>query len=330
LKNYDLKQYVKKREIKMKRNVLNLLLALFFLALQVPTSSAASFDCAKAGTQVEKLICSTPILGRFDVALSQNFKNIHAADIGALARADLVQTQREWIRQRNTCSNADCIEQMYRKRLDVVCIYRVWSGIHPLCKSSFQIDIDSPHLAQLSDSDRLSERLRIHQEAIAKSQELIAKLKYENGDKYEGSVDKSEIRNGKGEYVFANGNRYVGEFRDGKPHGKGEEISITGSVRKGDWVDGVFVSAVTKIKNDSNINKETLIEKAKQGDAESQYRYGMTFVLGEGDAIKPRIAIEWLIKAAAQGHDPAKKQIASMYDLGIQMSQVPSSITTKD
>ena len=92
MKNYDLKQYVKKREIKMKRNIINLLLALFFLTLQMPTSSAASFDCTKAGTQVEKLICSTPILGELDVALSQNYRNMRASNIGDGARADLLQT----------------------------------------------------------------------------------------------------------------------------------------------------------------------------------------------------------------------------------------------
>lgn len=123
----------------MKRNVLNLLLALFFLTLQIPTSIAASFDCTKAGTQVERLICSTPILGELDVALSTNYKNIRASNIGDGARADLLQTQREWMQQRNTCSNAACVERIYRKRLDEICSYPVLTGMHPPCKYSADI-----------------------------------------------------------------------------------------------------------------------------------------------------------------------------------------------
>lgn len=123
----------------MKRSVFNLVSALFFLALQIPTSIAASFDCTKAGTQVEKLICSTAVLGELDVALSTNYKNIRASNIGDSAGADLLQTQREWMRQRNTCSSADCIERIYRKRLDEICSYPVLSGIHPPCKYSAEI-----------------------------------------------------------------------------------------------------------------------------------------------------------------------------------------------
>lgn len=123
----------------MKYNVLKLLIALFFLTLQIPTSIAASFDCTKAGTQVEKLICSTAVLGELDVALSTNYKNIRASNIGDSAGADLLQTQREWMRQRNTCSSADCIERIYRKRLDEICSYPVLSGIHPPCKYSAEI-----------------------------------------------------------------------------------------------------------------------------------------------------------------------------------------------
>lgn len=353
----------------MKNIVASLSIFLFAAGFNFPPAIAASFDCAKAGTQVEKLICTIPILGELDDALSVNFK-IKASNIGDGASRNLIQTQREWIQQRNACSNAECIERIYRKRLDEVCGRPVLTGMHASCKynadvilenelkiriTSVQEEVDvlisldsilnenstapqqsssQTSTANLTLKEQLNRLLKQREELQKKIDSALAPMppliiNYETGDVYEGSVDKRKSRSGKGEYIFANGNRYVGEFRDGKPHGSGEEISITGSVRKGVWVDGVLVSAVTKIKNDSNISKEMLIEKARQGDAESQYRYGMSFILGEGDSIKPRIAFEWLLKAAAQGHDPAKKQLASMYDLGIQMSNIPSSITTK-
>jgi TPR repeat protein len=68
------------------------------------------------------------------------------------------------------------------------------------------------------------------------------------------------------------------------------------------------------------------MQKANQGDADAQYHYGMQFINGTGDEVKPRIAIEWLMKAQAQGHEGAKKQISSMFDLGFQLSNLESAI----
>lgn len=111
-------------------------IALVTLALYIPAAMAASFDCTKAGTQVERLICTTPILGQLDIALSENYRNIRASDIGDGARSNLLSTQRDWIRQRNTCSTSSCIERIYRIRIDEICSYPVLSGIHPPCKYS--------------------------------------------------------------------------------------------------------------------------------------------------------------------------------------------------
>lgn len=110
-----------------------------FLTIQMPTAIAASFDCTKATTQVEKLICNTPILGQLDIALSENYRNIRASNIGDGARATLQTEQRDWIRQRNTCTTVACIERIYRSRLDEICSYPVLSGFHPPCKYSADI-----------------------------------------------------------------------------------------------------------------------------------------------------------------------------------------------
>ena len=56
---------------------------------------APSFDCAKASTFSEKSICSDPLLGNLDGALSENYKYMLASDIGDGARADLKETQKE-------------------------------------------------------------------------------------------------------------------------------------------------------------------------------------------------------------------------------------------
>jgi len=47
-----------------------------------------------------------------------------------------------------------------------------------------------------------------------------------------------------GEYTSANGNKYVGEWKDGKANGQGTSYASNGSViRQGIWIDGSFVSS---------------------------------------------------------------------------------------
>ena len=137
---------------------------------------------------------------------------------------------------------------------------------------------------------------------------------------------------GNGTYLFADGRKYVGMFKEGKPEGEGKEISNEGPVRSGNWKDGILIVAIQNIEASSSepaTDPSKWLLLATQGNAEAQYHYGMSFIIGSGDAVKPRVAIEWLHKAAAQGHENAKKQIISMFDLGIQMSNLAPSIAVR-
>lgn len=98
-----------------------------------------SFDCAKASTFSEKAICSDPLLGKLDGALSENYKYMLASDIGEGARTDLKDTQKKWLSERNKCTSNQCLADAYRKRIDEVCEYPVISGVHPVCVSSDEI-----------------------------------------------------------------------------------------------------------------------------------------------------------------------------------------------
>jgi uncharacterized protein len=69
-------------------------------------SVPASFDCAKAASNVEKLICSQAVLRWQDLALSRRYAAAKAAVVGA-ARDDLVLSQRDWVRERNRRCIAD-------------------------------------------------------------------------------------------------------------------------------------------------------------------------------------------------------------------------------
>ena len=46
---------------------------------------------------------------------------------------------------------------------------------------------------------------------------------------------------GQGTCTYADGDKYVGEYRDGKPHGQGTFTYPDGRVKKGTWRDGEFV-----------------------------------------------------------------------------------------
>ncbi len=114
-------------------------LLMIFVALTM-NAHAASFDCAKANTYVEKQICHNGSLSKLDEAMADNYKYMLASDIGEGAAKQLKQTQKKWLAQRNSCTTKDCIENAYLTRIDEICEYPVISGIHPECLSAADIN----------------------------------------------------------------------------------------------------------------------------------------------------------------------------------------------
>ena len=96
----------------MNRTVLALSSFLF-----VMSTYAASFDCGKASTQVEKLICNIPALSALDGELDSSYRN--AIDKTRLGdNGQVVAAQRKWLRQvRNMCSNEQCLGSVYTARI---------------------------------------------------------------------------------------------------------------------------------------------------------------------------------------------------------------------
>ena len=145
---------------------------------------------------------------------------------------------------------------------------------------------------------------------------------------YEGEWKDGKFE-GQGTYLFPDGGKYEGMFNNGKPDGLGKEVTRDGLIRSGLWKDGIFITILQgneSSPSDIARNRTSLFELASQGNADAQFQYGMTFINGKNDEIKPRVAIEWLQKAASQGHQHAQKQIAAMFDLGIRMSNMDSSV----
>lgn len=88
--------------------------ALALLACTATTAQAASFDCTKAVTRIEKLICADAELSQLDSALGRLYADARrgAADPAALKRA-----QRDWLGQRDRCRDSACVADAYRARI---------------------------------------------------------------------------------------------------------------------------------------------------------------------------------------------------------------------
>lgn len=74
------------------------------------SSSNPSFNCAKAGSEVEKAICGSKPLSTLDAILAKRYK---AAGNNPAVKAD----QRTWMASRNACADAECVAARYAERL---------------------------------------------------------------------------------------------------------------------------------------------------------------------------------------------------------------------
>lgn len=97
------------------------------------TANAASFDCKKASTWVERQICSNPLLNKLDDAMNKNFLGSKSTNIGRKAENDLKMTQKKWLRERELCKTVQCIESVYRRRINDLCEYPAVSGVNYGC-----------------------------------------------------------------------------------------------------------------------------------------------------------------------------------------------------
>lgn len=78
-----------------------------------PSASAASFDCTKASTRAERLICSTPELSVRDEIVARLFKAAAARD----PAGDVRRAQRKWISdEQQPCADVQCLRDAYDDR----------------------------------------------------------------------------------------------------------------------------------------------------------------------------------------------------------------------
>jgi len=81
--------------------------------------SGASFDCARAKSRLEVLICSEPTLSELDEHLASAYR---AALSKGSDRKTLVRWQREWLSSDpiSICRDANCVSREFRARIQVL------------------------------------------------------------------------------------------------------------------------------------------------------------------------------------------------------------------
>jgi uncharacterized protein YecT (DUF1311 family) len=76
---------------------------------------AASFDCSRASTGVERLICTNAELSQLDDVLAEAYRN---ARVRSPNTTQLAREQKQWLTRRNACGdNVDCIRTAYEARI---------------------------------------------------------------------------------------------------------------------------------------------------------------------------------------------------------------------
>ncbi|MFA5372253.1 MAG: ankyrin repeat domain-containing protein, partial [Sideroxydans sp.] len=95
----------------------------------IASAQAASFDCAKAATKIEKLICVNPNISDLDDELDSVYKFILTGS--SFGSEQLVIAQRHWLKNtRNKCQNEACVIQAYSTRIQEI------NDLHPLADGS--------------------------------------------------------------------------------------------------------------------------------------------------------------------------------------------------
>ncbi len=92
-------------DISSRRSRALLVNALIFVSVSVSAASGQSFDCAKATSAVEKMICSDTELKALDTRMAQLYAQALKA-VPVAEQPGLRSEQRDWIKTRDACATA--------------------------------------------------------------------------------------------------------------------------------------------------------------------------------------------------------------------------------
>lgn len=113
--------------------------------------NSPSFDCGKATTTVEKLICTNPELSKLDVSLAETYKEAVSKD------RSIRDDQRSWNVEKNKCSDVDCLKTTYEDRISELTNFIVRHDRAALNQGQAQAPTPAPR--NLSTAERLANQL---------------------------------------------------------------------------------------------------------------------------------------------------------------------------
>ncbi|MBI1424372.1 MAG: DUF1311 domain-containing protein [Gammaproteobacteria bacterium] len=100
----------------MQKNKTEFLILLLGWLMLLSPAQAASFDCAKASTKVEHLICGNAELSKLDSKLGQDYQSV-LRKANDEQRQRVVSEQRHWLKHtRNVCEDKTCLKLAYWSR----------------------------------------------------------------------------------------------------------------------------------------------------------------------------------------------------------------------
>jgi uncharacterized protein len=138
------------------------LIVTFFLA---SISYAASFDCAKAGSDIERRICANEQISSLDSDLASSYKSAIANE------PNLKESQLAWIKERNKCSDDECIVNLYKERISFL------TNIHNQQRVNDTIKSEANNLAVDLRTEKQEKEEQKSLEAMAEAQALRDELK---------------------------------------------------------------------------------------------------------------------------------------------------------
>ena len=109
--------------------------------------------------------------------------------------------------------------------------------------------------------------------------------------------------NGQGTYTYANGDKYVGEFKDEKFNGQGTATYADGTTEDGIWKDDEFLGTVAEVERAerARIAKEEQEELARQAKQDKYQRIYNACLLDKGADVDMSVSsLESALKATCR------------------------------
>ncbi|MGI0406759.1 lysozyme inhibitor LprI family protein [Helicobacter himalayensis] len=111
-----------------------------------------SFDCTKATTKAEKMICedSSGELQNLDRQISQSYQHIRAK-LDKNNKKALLDSQKSWLKTRERCESKECLKELLQNRIKELQTYTIytsnaWLGTYRLRQNLYEGELTTQNV----------------------------------------------------------------------------------------------------------------------------------------------------------------------------------------